>query len=259
MAEIPDFPANVIRYGREEALAGRVPLRAGPLSATLENGDLRYVKLDGEPVVLRLYGAIRDRNWDTIEPRFTRYEVRQEAGGFRVEYTAECVGGEADFAWTGEITGTADGTIRAVFDGEARKPFARNRIGWCVLHPMECAGLPAMTETPDGVVSGAFPDAIMPWQPFFDMRSISHPTRNGGRVTIHFEGDLFEMEDQRNWTDASFKTYSTPLRVPYPVQLQAGDRVRQVVTITARAATRPVAGGEQGVVAARIGEPIGRT
>ena len=28
---------------------------------------------------------------------------------------------------------------------------------------------------------------------------------------LAFEGDIFEMEDQRNWTDASFKTYCTPL------------------------------------------------
>ena len=39
---------------------------------------------------------------------------------------------------------------------------------------------------------------------------------------IRFEGDLWEMEDQRNWTDASYKTYSTPLRLPYPVEIQRG-------------------------------------
>jgi hypothetical protein len=40
------------------------------------------------------------------------------------------------------------------------------------------------------------------------------------------------MEDQRNWTDASFKTYSTPLNDPFPVRLEVGARVRHVVTIT---------------------------
>lgn len=259
MDATPIFSRNAMRHGSEAALPERVPLRAGPLTAELENGDLRNVELDGEPVLLRLYGAIRDRNWDTIEPRFTRYEVEQGVDGFRVRYTAVCVGGDVDFVWNGEIDGTPDGEIRAVFDGEARKPFARNRIGWCVLHPMECAGLPAMTETPDGVVSGTFPVAIMPWQPFFDMKSISHPTRNGGRVTIHFEGDLFEMEDQRQWTDASYKTYSTPLRLPYPVQLQAGDRVRQEVTLTAQAATHPAAEGEAGVATLTVGGGMGRT
>ncbi|HEX5497777.1 MAG TPA: hypothetical protein VFX03_01065, partial [Thermomicrobiales bacterium] len=105
-----------------------------------------------------------------------------------------------------------------------------------VLHPMALAGFPATVETPAGRVAGTFPELISPDQPFVDMVSIGHPTANGGDVTIRFEGDLFEMEDQRNWTDASFKTYSTPLRLAYPVQLQAGDRVRQTVTIEVRAA-----------------------
>ena len=53
------------------------------------------------------------------------------------------------------------------------------------------------------------------------------------------------MEDQRNWTDASYKTYSTPLRLPYPVEIQEGDRVWQRVTIEARGgeAAVPATGG----------------
>ena len=33
------------------------------------------------------------------------------------------------------------------------------------------------------------------------------------------------MEDQRNWTDASFKTYSRPLALPFPYSVAAGERV----------------------------------
>lgn len=253
-APVPAFSANVLRYGREDPQPERRQLRAGPLTATLEGGDLRHVRLAGAPVVLRLYGAIRDRNWNTIEPRFTRFEVQDNgADGFRVSYTAECVGGDVDFAWEGEFAGTADGVITATFDGEARKPFLRNRIGWCVLHPLEVAGQPAETETPVGRFSGAFPDAISPHQPFFDMRSISHPTGNGGRVTIRFEGDLFEMEDQRNWTDASFKTYSTPLRLQYPVEVRPGERIRQVVTIEGAAPEGATAAAATPAVSIRVG------
>ena len=85
--------------------------------------------------------------------------------------------------------------------------------------PSDLAGTPARTETPEGPVEGVFLDFISPHQPFFDMLSISHPAGNGAEATIRFEGDLFEMEDQHNWTDASYKTYSTPLRIPYPVEV----------------------------------------
>jgi hypothetical protein len=91
----------------------------------------------------------------------------------------------------------------------------------------------ARVETPQGTVEGAFPDLISPHQPFVDMQSITHATASG-EISIRFEGDLWEMEDQRNWTDASYKTYSTPLRLPYPVEIREVDRVWQRVTIEAR-------------------------
>ncbi|MBW3633503.1 MAG: hypothetical protein KY456_10815, partial [Chloroflexi bacterium] len=237
------FPAPVIQYGKNEPLPEDYDLRAGPLTAVLEGGDLRYVKLGEETVVLRLYAAVRDRNWNTIEPRFLSYELDRHDDGFSVRFVAEHVSNEVDFEWRGSITGTPAGVITATMDGVARKDFLRNRIGWCVLHPMALAGVPARVETPDGTVEGRFPDLISPHQPFFDMQSISYATPSG-EIAIRFEGDLWEMEDQRNWTDASYKTYSTPLRIPYPVQLQEGDRVWQQVIIEAR-------GGEKVAPAAK--------
>jgi hypothetical protein len=256
------FPAPVSRYGQNESLPPRHDLRAGVLTAVLEGGDLRYVKLGRDTVVLRLYAAIRDRNWGTIEPRFLSYELDRDDDGFSVRFVAENVSNDVDFAWQGSITGTADGVITATMDGVARKSFLKNRIGWCVLHPMELAGVHATVETPDGSVEGAFPDLISPHQPFIDMQSIAHATENG-EIVIRFEGDLWEMEDQRNWTDASYKTYSTPLRLPYPVEMQEGDRVWQRVTIEARGgnAVVPATGGPVRVMVdpsrGRVIPPIG--
>ena len=61
---------------------------------------------------------------------------------------------------------------------------------------------------------------------------------SGIELKLLFEGDLFEMEDQRNWTDASFKTYCTPqsarlsVRRPWPVE-----RFSQKVTIRGHRST----------------------
>src|SRR3712207_1141803 len=63
------------------------------------------------------------------------------------------------------------------------------------------------------------------------MRALRHLVRPGVHAELRFAGDTFEMEDQRNWTDASFKTFCTPLRLPYPVTVPAGSTNRQSVTL----------------------------
>jgi D-apionolactonase len=54
-------------------------------------------------------------------------------------------------------------------------------------------------------------------------------------VTCRMEGDTFEMEDQRNWTDASYKTYVRPLALPWPYTLAKGERISQRVALTVTA------------------------
>src|SRR6185369_6694664 len=80
---------------------------------------------------------------------------------------------------------------------------------------------------------------ISPNQPFVEMRAIAHEVEPGTWAEVRFAGDIFEMEDQRNWTDASYKTYCTPLRLPYPAPIAAGETVAQSVTLS-------LAGGEKG-------------
>jgi hypothetical protein len=78
----------------------------------------------------------------------------------------------------------------------------------------------------DGTAENSiFPELISPHQPFMDLQSIQY-----GEVVSEFEGDVFETEDQRNWTDASYKTYGTPIGLPYPVEIARGDSVRQSIT-----------------------------
>lgn len=219
--------------GTDEPPLERRALRAGPFTAVLENGTLRYVKLGEVEVVRGLYAAVRDRNWGTVEPRFTRYEVEEGRGSFRVLFTAEHENDEIGFVWDGEISGSGDGTIRFAMDGTARRAFLRNRIGFCVLHPMELAGTPVEVRSPDRTVQGRFPEEISAHQPFFDITGMRYQAGPGAEVELVFEGDLFETEDQRNWTDASYKTYCTPLRLPFPAEVGAGERVAQSVTLKA--------------------------
>ena len=53
------------------------------------------------------------------------------------------------------------------------------------------------------------------------------------------EGDAFEMEDQRNWTDASYKTYVRPLALPWGYTLAKGSRHEQSVRLSFSGTANP--------------------
>jgi D-apionolactonase len=220
-------------YGSAEPLPPRRPLRAGPLTLEYEAGDLRYVRLGGREVIRRWYSAVRDQNWDTVPARLVGEEIEAGPDHFRVEYRAEHRQGDIDFAWNGSIAGAPDGTIIFRMDGVARSTFLRNRIGFCLLHPIrECADARCRFELGDGTSGeGLFPRFIAPHNPFHELRTFAHEVAPGVWAELRFEGDLFETEDQRNWTDASFKTFCTPLRMPFPATVEAGTRVTQTVSL----------------------------
>ncbi len=232
------LPPRVLCYGKDEPLPERVPLRAGPLSLFWEGGDLRAIRLGEVEVLRRVYVAIRDRNWGTVAPVLSNVVMDVGASAFRIQFDVENRQDEIHFAWRGEITGAADGTIRFSMDGVAHNAFLRNRIGFCVLHGAEAAGAAARVTHVDGTIEqGTLPVDVVPDQPvrpFAEMAGLSHEVSPGVWAELRFAGETFEMEDQRNWTDASYKTFGTPLRLPYPVEVQAGARMQQAITLTLR-------------------------
>ena len=73
------------------------------------------------------------------------------------------------------------------------------------------------------------------------------------------EGDAFETEDHRNWTDASFKTYVRPLALPWPYVLPKGKPVTQSVTLSfSGKLPRPRAQGRSKPVEVALGRPSRR-
>ena len=150
---------------------------------------------------------------------------------FHVEFVANCQENDLHFVWRGSIE-YAHARLTYRFRGEAMSDFRKNRIGLCVLHPDGCAGLSCIIEHVDGSREETqFPVAISPHQPMKNLRSITHEFAPRKSVTVQMVGETFEMEDQRNWTDASFKTYCTPLADPFPVPLLKGDRVEQEIVV----------------------------
>src|SRR6185437_7868534 len=80
------------------------------------------------------------------------------------------------------------------------------------------------------VTSSRFPLLISPEQVAAGIAGLRYCV-NGIDTEITFQGEVFEMEDQRNWSDASFKTYCRPLSLPIPYRLNAGEIRRQEIHV----------------------------
>lgn len=203
-------------------------LRAGHATVTLEAGQLRHLRIGGIEAIRGLSFLVRDRDWGTVAPEITqltvqdgevRYAARYDMGGGQLE--AQVLLRLTPHSLTADVVAVAHGTV------------ATNRAGFTVLHPIAgVAGAPVRVGHPDGRVEETrFPALIAPWQPFKDIAALSHQA-GVWRIDCRFEGDVFEMEDQRQWGDASFKTYNRPLALPWPYAIRDGETLHQTVRIS---------------------------
>jgi len=224
-------------YGTREAETPPKHLKAGLLSVDLSDGNLRTIKYDGVEVLRAVSYLVRDRDWGTYNPDIHDLNVEQSDHGFSVSYQARCEGPDAtklaiDVSIKADVTGTL------TFDAVANTAtgFETNRCGFCILHPIVgVASSPVTVEHVDGTLNKTnLPDFIEPWQPFKDMRAITHEALPGVFAECRMEGDTFEMEDQRNWSDASYKTYVRPLALPWPYPIEASQPVHQRIVLNIR-------------------------
>ncbi len=212
-----------------------IPLRAGPLTMLFDadNAFLRYVKAGPYEVLRGINGRpVRDQFWGTVRPQVTNLELNDQGDHFTLSFDATCRERDIDFRWHGTLTGSRDGRVVFTFDGVAKSSFMRNRIGFCVLHGPSAAGRPwVITDVAGRESEGYFPELISPHQPAKEIAAIAHELAADVWAHVEFAGEVFEMEDQRNWTDASFKTYCIPLERPYPVAVEQGTRISQKIAI----------------------------
>jgi hypothetical protein len=208
-------------------------LKAGSLSCMYEMGNLRYICLGKTELVRRVYGAVRNENWTTLPYTIQNENVIINESGFTISYTAIYTSDINLYKADYHIEGKADNSISFSMKGIALASFKRNRIGLCVLHPLkECHNRKAIVTRPDGKdYNSVFPGLVSPSLPFLEMSQLQWATEDNLTVQLHFEGDIFETEDQRNWSDSSYKTYSTRSDIPIPVDVHQGDTIEQIITI----------------------------
>ncbi len=208
-------------------------VRVGPWSFRLRGAEIADVVHRGVPVLRAVRFVTRDHDWRTAEDTVTAriVEVDQDAPSGRIRIATSTAFDGVEVLRSVIEVGVDGGTVLVHATATVVRPFLRNRVGLVVLHPPTLAGLPFTVQHPVGPpTEHVFPTWIAPHQPAEDVVGYAWAV-DGIDAELRLAGDVYEMEDQRNWTDASYKTYSTPLAEPFPVALVTGDEVRQAVTL----------------------------
>lgn len=250
------------------ALEG-LELSAGDWSARSAGSDLFDVEWRGTQVAQRIYFAVRDAPWNTIPAQILSRTVHEAADSFEVRVRQRHRYDSIDVTVDIAAECSVDGSLRIHTEARCESDFRYSKIGLNIHHGLDAyrgAGYRAETET--GQVVGTLGDAIVPqlirdgsltamFEHFdrieFDLGSI--------QADFRFEGDRFEMQDHRNWIDANWKTYGTPLEYGFPMDATAGETLSQTVVLRCSGQNpdpshHPVHGAHRRATVS-IGEPVG--
>ncbi len=219
-------------FGEPRGPSAGQRISAGPISCSFEGMALRWVEWEGIEILRAIAFVVRDRNWGPYQPEVRVEAFTAQPDAVLLRLAARIAEATAALECRVEIELTAGG-LSISARATSRGIFHTNRTGLVVLHPAACAGATIRVEhAAGGTTAGQFPLLVSPHQPFRDIGAIEHEPVPGLVARIGFSGEVFEMEDQRNWTDASFKTYSRPLALPYPYALADGETAAQTVSVS---------------------------
>jgi hypothetical protein len=229
----PDVDTLLVQqFGTTQMNVAPTKFNAGPLSVEFHEGALRYIRFQDVEILRAVSFLVRDENWGTFHNQLSQLNIQQDQHSFTVCFEGHCGAHGDDMHFFAKVTGNATGTLDFEVEAHINQDINTNRAGFVVLHPLEVSGLPVTLETVDGDLQDAtFPTLINPLQPFMAIRALTTQHHAGLSAEVRMEGDTFEMEDQRNWSDASFKTYVRPLALPWPYTLKKKAVLRQAVRI----------------------------
>ena len=226
-----DQATRRLLVGTDEAQPPELRLQAGPLSMRLVGTRLLSIHAGPHEVWHGVSFLFRDADWGTPEPVVDQIDHQPLAGGFRVDVRAHVpVTPRIDLHIT--VEGTDAGRVRYAGTATACGDIDTHRTGLCLMVPLSVIGRRVEVLHDDGRLSqSTFPRRIAPWPPFLSVRAIRHEAADGAWASAQLEGEVFELEDQRNNADASFKVYSRSNFMPRPYRLRAGQPVRQSVEL----------------------------
>lgn len=185
---------------------------------------IRNVTYQGAQIIDLLYTAIRPWDWSTLDP-----EEHNESVEISGENCIVTINDQINSALQGELVLTLkhNGKFTIDYKLTGLDSFEINRWGVCFcLHTGDWMGSTVSAggnryellkdispqRVIDGITQGLFPASN-------DMHFIAPDKRS---LKVVSSGKVLEAEDQRNWTDNTYKIYSGSLAEPRPFVMEKG-------------------------------------
>ena len=222
----------------------------GDFTFDLARAAVRNVRYKNVQIIDLLYTAIRPWDWSTLDPDEHSEDVKV-TGDICVITIKDLFAGALD-ART-EITISKENKFTVAYELRGLAEYSVNRWGICFcLNSADWMGstvhsqgnqyqLPAAISPQrvvDGITQGLFPAANQ-------MHFVAPDNRS---IKVNSTGKVLEAEDQRNWTDNTYKIYSGSLSEPRPFVTSAGSAWSQSVTFEIDPPSAQVADGSKIVV-----------
>lgn len=222
----------------------------GDFTFDLARAAVRNVRYKNVQIIDLLYTAIRPWDWSTLDPDEHSEDVT--VTGDICVITIKDLFAEALDART-EIIISPDNKFTVNYELRGLTEYSVNRWGICFcLNSADWMGstvhsqgnqyqLPAAISPQrvvDGITQGLFPAGNQ-------MRFVAPDNRS---IKVNSTGKVLEAEDQRNWTDNTYKIYSGSLSEPRPYVTSAGSAWSQSVTFEIDPPSKQVADGSKIVV-----------
>ena len=214
----------------------------GDFTFDLARAAVRNVQYKGVQMIDLLYTAIRPWDWSTLEPDEHSEDVKI-TGDVCVITIKDLFADSLDARTV--ITISNANTFNVAYELRGLAEYSVNRWGICFcLNSADWMGssidskdgqfrLPesiSPQRVVEGVTQGLFPAAN-------EMHFVAPDNRS---LKVNSTGKVLEAEDQRNWTDNTYKIYSGSLSEPRPYVASAGSIWSQSVIFEFDSPSKPV-------------------
>ena len=203
-------------------------------SVLKDNLFLRNIKYNNIEILKLISFLVRDKNWNNYSPKIIKTSSYNKDKKLHFEFDLKY--GDAELLEVKLILSIGNNAVKLTAKGNFLTDFWTNRVGFNLLLPLEGVvnQQVIVSKSDHSTETLKYPLIIQPDQPMVKFNNLSYEMFDSIDLNIRFDGIHFEMEDQRNWGDASYKIYSGSLLDPFPYKENKNSDFHQEIEITVR-------------------------